>query len=301
MAGHSYGRTEISGQANAHLGNDYSHKYDYSQRVQIEKATFLLADASALASQTLHHLASPGTSEPIDSRRTLAAHRRTALGLEKFSIRDVDWNNVRPSDPSCLARLLSRSVDVSCSKRELAVPSSSLNSNDKVPRKLTLVVGALCAALACRHVSSHAILTLLSQIQRDPMFPWLTLLVGYWISCCLRNPLSELSGDCVVFEDVFNICRDVPLTYFASVHILSGFFRTHYQGTSAEYLVETRQYTLLSGRYCYSDIYDLESICSGLPVSGRFLLMAARYKASKPRCLGCTNKLEKECAGGYRW
>ena len=117
----------------------------------------------------------------------------------------------------------------------------------------------------------------------------------------MKRAPTDLSGDHIVFEDVFKLRREVPLAYFASVHILQGFLNTHYQNTSAEGLVESSQYMLFSGCHVYISVFDIDQLCSGQQIHCGFLMMAIRYRAVAARCLDCMNKLEKQFGGGYCW
>lgn len=140
---------------------------------------------------------------------------------------------------------------------------------------------------------------------RDPVLSMLTLFAGAYLSQYLsrqpNRPIYINPSDCITFEDVFGLRREVPLAYFATHHILSGFFQSHYEGTSVAELVSNGQYSLLPGRYAYNQLYDLHSITTEKVVQGRKIITAIRYRASQTRCLDCMNKLKKHPTGGYVW
>jgi len=152
---------------------------------------------------------------------------------------------------------------------------------------------ALLVVLACRSTSVDELCHILSKMQHDPLFPVLTAVVGWCLriffvrSAVQRGP-SQLSGDCVVFEDVYRIQRSVPVAYLADSEILEAFFRSHYRGSSAQRYIEEKQYTLMiEGGYVI-----LTELCARPYRCGGRMAMAVMYRASSHSCLTCTNRLE---------
>lgn len=280
--GHKYGNTTISGDGRAILGNDYSRKYNFGDQIQIEQATLVVKDASELAS----HVSQLMQQQMHFQARSLAHHENNTVALRSNDSHDAADSSEKPT----------------------VIAHNALQMLHKTLAESGALFGiasVICAFLASRHMNPVAALNLCLRIYRDSIFPLLAMIVGVCLSQQLLRqsirPLTEISGDTVTFEDVFGLRMDLPLSYFASPYVLSGFFKAHYEGTSAEELILNGRYSPLPGRYAYKGLYSLTSICSDKLSKGLLIVMAIRYHASQPRCLECMNRLEKDSKGGYRW
>ncbi|KAK5329137.1 hypothetical protein LTR70_000974 [Exophiala xenobiotica] len=93
---------------------------------------------------------------------------------------------------------------------------------------------------------------LLLRIRDDKICTCLAALLTVFVYRLLQQAsaqksISEFSGDCVLFEDLFsNICS-VPLCYFQGPYIFEGFLREHYQGSVAEYFIDHGLYNITFG------------------------------------------------------
>lgn len=151
---------------------------------------------------------------------------------------------------------------------------------------------ALLAALIARNVSLVTIQHLLQRMQRDPLFPVVSFVIGCWLmklySTIQRQAPGGLSGDCVWFEDVYQIRVKIPLECLADANMLVGFFESHYRNTSAEQFVIDKQYNLFLGDRNGTPS-SIEEICSAKDVKDVF--MAMLYRVSFDSCLNCSNKI----------
>jgi len=170
------------------------------------------------------------------------------------------------------------------------------------------VAALLCAFIAYRTIPPIMVVKALSAICQDSTFPLLTATFAFWISSVmrradLRKQPSEYTGDCTVFVDAYGCARKVPMAYLADPCILEGFFKSHYQGSSAEHLVSGKRYVLtLYTRY--GPVKSISQICqshSSKSESSRKFIMAVVYRASLYRCIDCTNELEVSLADSRHW
>lgn len=89
--------------------------------------------------------------------------------------------------------------------------------------------------------------------------------------------LSEMSGDCVWFEDVYQMRVKIPIACLADSEMLSSFFSSHYRCTSAEHFIADRQYNLFAGGRDGTPT-TIEELC--LTVGVKEIFMAMLYRAS---------------------
>lgn len=72
------------------------------------------------------------------------------------------------------------------------------------------------SVLACRNITVNLLLDILRGVRNEPLLPAITAIIGYWAANylqrrSLRGSPSELKGDCVILEDVYQSRRMVSL------------------------------------------------------------------------------------------
>lgn len=262
--GHSYGTTTLLGQASAVLGNSYKG----GDAFNIQNATFLLCDTSRNSSL--------GENTVEKSLATSKGYAREGANIGVLSSSPAD-------------------------RHSLAIPNNSFSTQE-----ITVVAALVCGILAYRNVSPAALLQAIAPIQNDPLLPLLTAALGYWLSNLLhRSPYktstTELNGDCIWFEDVYQRRRKVPLTYLEGEHILQGFFRTHYGNSSAVHHIEDQQYNLKI-RDRHTHLTTLSALCTSRRLGhDTLVVMSVVFRAKSALCLDCTNKLKLEEDGSFNW
>lgn len=330
-----YGTTHVSGEATAVLGNDHSQRFHIDKSTEIRNTILLLQNAETFPAEiarALELLTSSQATERVDTPGRKRTREDTHEALERPLKRRNPYDqscSSRKDGPSGRDRdeghvLLSSSAEalfeLTSNDSAGALGSISNGTNDfsqaqaidtslwtsfmrilrgkrhQAPLGVSTMVGLLLAVITSRHASPTELVKYFSNMHRDPLFPILSVVVGYWISTIVNrsisSPPSELKGDCVDFEDVFRGARKVPLSYFASVDILEGFFRSHYRGSSVEHLIESRQYSITVRRHDNKPL-NLARTCGTLPLPSKSLVMAIRRHAAHARCLDCLNPIRQ--------
>lgn len=331
--GHSYGSTTVSGTGTTILGDN--HRYGDNIQVAnatfvLEDISVLIPQLVKLLKhssgrnyvdnggqeyriRTLH--AGSGAHNSVQGIAPLSARRAAldnatwqqlaglvrnklwlALGIQKPSQRNTfvheppnNWEALRQSN-------MMSSGTVAVSERLGAVYQKAELPFKEVLAVLTL----LCALLTRRAASRVAVIEAYIKLQRHSMFPYFTAAVAAWISSIihrtyLRVQPSELTGDCITFVDAYDNSREVPLAYLADVYILKGFFKSHYEGSTAERLVDGRRY-ILAVHHRYGPEMSISKICharSRDTIAGSTFYMAIMYRAGRHRCIDCTNNLSR--------
>lgn len=161
------------------------------------------------------------------------------------------------------------------------------------------------SSVLCRNISLNLLLGLIRGMKNDPLLPVVAAVLGYWGASYFQqvsvpqNP-SELNGDCIILEDVYQAQRKVPLAYFANPEILQAFLKTHYKGSTAEGFIADGQFNMSVLR-SYEDPWSISELCSSRLKPGSLVFMAVLYRVSDLKCLECLNKLKRSQFDTYEW
>lgn len=330
--GHKYGTINVSDTAIALLGDQYRsgdswHIEELTVNVQHNANNSVDGLLRGVKRRLLTSVLGEETQEIISGRCELQSQRpskrRTRIPSAKVWIRqDLESSDSSSSRSSILCNKIvrgflrprricpstkptTRSVDVAPeTPSNGATVQSSEHRLTKNALDPTLPL-ALLAGLVARNASLNSIQLFLQRMQRDPLFPLVTAVVGYWLmslySAIQRQSPSELSGDCIWFEDVYKIRVKIPLACLADADMLMGFFKSHYRNTSAEQFVIDKQYNLFSGNRNGTPT-TIEEICS--TADEKDIFMAMLYRVSFDSCLNCSNKISPNkflSEGLQRW
>ena len=334
--GNTYGPTEVSGGATALLGNKYI-------LYQIQQANFVRGSETAEHEHSFggkkrshyeidrhvehHHGGSSychcdhacdgqhcaqGSASHPQCKRTRLNNIEPGRQFKQRSGQAItslfsngSWQTPGNAESTYLSILNTKqSNTIPTSSTRLAAPRSTDSKVGSSATPLnTAVPIAIATILFCRNVSLEALCKTLAQAWSDPVFPLVTGITGYWLSCLLqcaslRWRPSELGSETTTFDDIYGIRREIPRSYLDSEEVLLGFFAAHYKGTSAQNLVADKQYNLMTeGRSRWP--LSLTTLCYETRMGSwpGIMFMSLRYRASSSTCLDCTNRLAPSTLG----
>lgn len=148
--------------------------------------------------------------------------------------------------------------------------------------------------------------TLLARIRDEKlascMSTFLALLAFHFLQQAQSaRSLTEYSGDCVYFEDMYGICSSVPLAVFSGFHTFEGWLKDRYKGSNAEEFIWSGNYNINIGRRDGPILDVLNRIDNQSLLPRLRLVMAVFWAKTVCKCPDCSEQIQISAGNWLSW